>query len=71
MLAVSNGMGREKAFCSSEFYIEAQSNPTTFCVAQGVLIHYFSVALALWFLVYCINLLQVIKINSRLKLFLQ
>ncbi|XP_020623285.1 uncharacterized protein LOC110060827 [Orbicella faveolata] len=60
LLAVANGMGREKAFCSSKFYSEVQLNPTTFCTAQGVLIHYFSVALSLWFVVYSINLLQMI-----------
>ena len=59
LLAVGNGMGREKAFCSSKFYAEATANPTKFCTAQGLLIHYFSVALALWFVVYSINLLQV------------
>jgi len=64
LVAIANGMGREKAFCSSKFYLEVQLNPTTFCTAQGVLVHYFSVALALWFVVYSINLLQVNKINT-------
>ena len=59
LLAVSNGMGRKKAFCTSKLFSEAQGNPTTFCKAQGILIHYFQGALALWFLVYCINLIQV------------
>ena len=59
LVAVAYGMGKEKSFCSSKFLPEAQLNPTTFCTAQGVLIHYFSVALALWFVVYSINLLQV------------
>ena len=52
-------MGREKAFCSNKFMKEALDNPTLFCTVQGVFIHYFTVALALWFVVYSINLLQV------------
>ena len=59
LLAVANGMGREKAFCSSRLFSEAHANPTTFCTVQGILIHYCSVALALWFLVYSFNLVQV------------
>lgn len=59
LLAVANGVGREKAFCSSRFSSEAHENPTMFCRAQGILIHYFTIALALWFLVYSINLVQV------------
>ena len=59
LIAVANGMGREKAFCSSRFLTESVENSTTFCRAQGILIHYFTGALALWFLVYSINLVQV------------
>ena len=59
LLAVAYGVGREKAFCTSKFFSEARENPTTFCRAQGILIHYFTIALALWFLVYSINLVQV------------
>ncbi|KAJ7394308.1 hypothetical protein OS493_000110 [Desmophyllum pertusum] len=68
LIAVANGMGRKKAFCSSKFYKEAGENPTTFCTIQGVLIHYFSVALALWFVVYSINLLQMIYSDSLVSL---
>jgi len=60
LVAVANGMGKEKAFCSSKFFAHAVVNPTTFCTAQGVLIHYFSSAISLWFVVYSINLLQMI-----------
>lgn len=67
LLAVANGMGREKAFCSSKFYAESLANPTTFCTAQGVLIQYFSGVLALWFVVYSINLLQMICSDSLVK----
>ena len=59
LLAVANGMGREKAFCTSRLLSEAHANPTAFCTAQGILIHYCTGALALWFLVYTINLVQV------------
>ncbi|XP_078375513.1 uncharacterized protein LOC144658891 [Oculina patagonica] len=68
LLAVANGIGREKAFCRSKFYMEAEANPTKFCTAQGMLIHYFSVALALWFVVYSINLLQMICSDSLVSL---
>lgn len=68
LIAVANGMGEEKAFCSSKFLAESSKNPTTFCTAQGVLIHYFSVALALWFVVYSINLLKMIYSDSLVNL---
>lgn len=64
LIAVANGMGREKAFCTSRFFSEAHENPTTFCRAQGILIHYFTIALALWFLVYSINLVQMMYSDS-------
>ena len=59
-------MGEEKAFCSSKFLAESSKNPTTFCTAQGVLIHYSCVALALWFVVYSINLLKVSEMQDIL-----
>ncbi|RMX59811.1 hypothetical protein pdam_00007319 [Pocillopora damicornis] len=59
LIVVANGIGEEKAFCSSKFLAESSKNPTTFCTAQGVLIHYFCVALALWFVVYSVNLLKI------------
>ena len=52
-------MGKEKAFCTSRLLSEAYANPTAFCTAQGILMHYCTGALALWFLVYTINLVQV------------
>lgn len=68
LLALANGMGREKAFCSSKFFAEAHEHPTTFCTVQGILIHYCSGALALWFLVYSINLVQVVYSDSLVSL---
>lgn len=68
LLAIANGMGGEKAFCSSKFLSDSSKNPTKFCTTQGVLIHYFSVALALWFVVYSINLLQMIYSDSLVNL---
>ena len=59
MLLIGNAMGREKAFCTSKFLAESMAKPTVFCRAQGVLIHYLYTALALWFVIYCIKLVQV------------
>lgn len=68
LIAVSNGMGGEKAFCSSEFLSVSLANPTMFCKVQGILMHYCYVALALWFLVYTINLVQMVYSDSLVSL---
>ena len=59
LLAIANGIGRKDAFCTSELLTEAYKTPTLFCKAQGVLMHYASNAVILWFVVYSINLVQV------------
>lgn len=68
LIAVGNGMGKEKAFCTSKFYEEALANPTMFCKVQGILTHYCFSALSLWFLVYAINLVQMIKSDSPISM---
>ena len=59
VMAIGNGMGRESAFCSSKFLSESHLQPTGFCTFQGVVIHYASNALVMWFMVHTINLVKV------------
>ncbi|XP_031571052.1 uncharacterized protein LOC116305309 [Actinia tenebrosa] len=64
LIVISNAMGRKESFCSHEFFTEASKSPTNFCVAQGLLIQYFSNVTAMWFIVYSICLLQMICSNN-------